>query len=142
MPDPSSYVLDRLRAALLREIGAARLGALGLPWLVTLAVLLGGALPPSSAERGGAAAEQTRVPLPDAPGPQAQASAERDWPRHTGRERAWQGEQTPQPWPDLPPQRPDWTTPQPKLGWATLHLGRIPAPAARLYWGKRQLEGG
>ncbi|MFC6617695.1 hypothetical protein [Deinococcus radiophilus] len=140
MSNPLPPLLSRLRTALLQEVGAARLGALGLPWLVTLAVMLGGPLVQLGGERGGTAAEQTR--LPDAPSPQAQASADRDWPRLTGRERAWQGEQTPQPWPDLPPQRPDWTTPQPKLGWATLHLGRIPAPAAHLYWGKRQLEGG
>lgn len=149
MPYDPARFLTRLRSALPSAAAAVRQrgswAELGRPWLVALAVLLGS---PLLTGFGGPEAEGPRpqsAPAPATPQPQATAPATHTLDKAAWGQRLREGSnQTPQPWPDLPPAPPLalWPllagTPQAEHGAA----GSSSTAQRLAQWGKRQLEGG
>ncbi|GHG09120.1 hypothetical protein GCM10017783_22200 [Deinococcus piscis] len=110
--------------------GATRLAALG-PWLVMLAALLGLSAPaPREAAQNLPPEQLQQAELPTLERSSALPG------RHL------KEGQPPQPWPDLPPGRPELPSGLHILPLLTVLALDLPTPQRLAHWGKRQLEGG
>lgn len=138
MPHDPARLLLHLRSALSGRARpewtvAAWLARLGLPWLVTLAVLLGIPAPATDPLQRGAA---------EAPPEQLQRAETPAVERATLPGRQLREGYPPQPWPDLPPGWPEWSGRGQALHTAAARPLGVNIPQRLAHWGKRQLEGG